>query len=172
MNSETFVKAPSKVCSFTTSVAPPLATAPSVIRACICICIAANYFCCYLIITFKSCWLIALYGGGGDSDGDIGVSSGRIGKDDWWAKRTNPALDSVSDSYSNNKIFVDNSKHSSCPTYTIYWLLIYFSTNYCPKEFLTNIPKKEISTLDISLLDNVITLCGQITRGPIAQAYY
>ena len=77
-----------------------------------------------------------------------------------WAERTNSALDSVSDSYSDDKISIGNSRHSSYSAYTIYWLSVYFSTDYCPKRFLTNTPKKEISTLNTSLLDNITTLYG------------
>ena len=37
------------------------------------------------------------------------------------AKRTDPMLDSVSDSYSEDEeISVGDSRHSSCPAYTVY----------------------------------------------------
>jgi len=58
-----------------------------------------------------------LYNGGGDENND-GVRDGRIGND--CVERTDPALDSASDSYSKEEISVGDSKHSSCPTYTIY----------------------------------------------------
>ena len=90
-------------------------------------------------------WLIS-YGGG--SDGDNGVRGGRVGKDCSWAERTDSALGSVSDLYSNSEISVGDSRPFSCPAYTIYWLLIFFLTNYCPKKCLTNIPKKGMPTLD------------------------
>ena len=32
------------------------------------------------------------------------------------------------------KSSVSNSEHSSCPTYTLYQLLIYCPTNYCPNQ--------------------------------------
>ena len=88
-----------------------------------------------------------VYGGGGDGDSDGDVRGGGVGCD-WWAERTDPALNSTSDSYSELEISVGDSRPSSCPTYTVYWLLIYFPTNYCPKKFLTNIPKKGMPTLD------------------------
>ena len=58
-------------------------------------------------------------GGGGDGDNDGDVRGGGVGCD-WWAKRTNPALDSASDSYSDSEISVGDSRSSSCPTYTVY----------------------------------------------------
>ena len=63
-----------------------------------------------------------VYGDGGDSDGDIGMRGSGMGCDGW-AKRTNPVLDLVSNLYSKLKILVGDSGHSSCSTYTIYWLL-------------------------------------------------
>ena len=88
-----------------------------------------------------------VYGGSDDGDSNGDVRGGGVGCD-WWAERTDPALDLASDSYSDSEISVGDSRPSSCSTYTVYWLLIYFPTNYCPKEFLTNIPKKEMPTLD------------------------
>ena len=74
-----------------------------------------------------SCQLI-VYGGGGDGvfddDDDVG---GRIGGGDCsWAKRTDPVLDSVSDSYFIYEISVGDSRPSSCPAYTVYWLPDYW----------------------------------------------
>ena len=65
-----------------------------------------------------------VYGGGsdGDGDGDIGMRGSGMGCDSW-AERTDLVLDSVSNLYSKLKILVDDSGHSSCSTYTIYWLL-------------------------------------------------
>ena len=53
---------------------------------------------------------------GGDDDADGGVG----GSDCSGVKRTNPALDSVSDPYSVHEISVGGSRPSSCPAYTIY----------------------------------------------------
>ena len=50
-------------------------------------------------------------------------------------------------------------------------VLLICSTYYCSK-ILANIPKKRISKLDIFLLDNTTTLCGQVTREPATQAFY
>ena len=67
-----------------------------------------------------------LYDGSGDDtdddDDDDGVWGGGVGCD-WWAERTDPVLDSASDSYSELEISVGDSGPSSCPTYTVYWLL-------------------------------------------------
>ena len=41
----------------------------------------------------------------------------------------------------------------------------YLSTVLLANEFLTNISKKRISKLDASLLDNVVSLHGQVTKG-------
>ena len=41
-------------------------------------------------------------------------------------------LVSLSNSYSGDEISVGNSKHSSCPTYTVYWLLQLLTTNLYP----------------------------------------
>ena len=50
-----------------------------------------------------------IYKGGGvvdvESNGN-GESGGGIDCDDWWAKRTDPVLDSVSDSYSKLNVFL------------------------------------------------------------------
>ena len=44
-----------------------------------------------------------------------------MGCDCSYAKRTNPALDSVSNPYSEvEEISVGNSGHSSCPAYIVY----------------------------------------------------
>ena len=67
---------------------------------------------------------------------------------DLWAKRTGSILDSVFDLYSNSKISVGGNGHSFYIAYTVYWLLIYFLTNYCPDKCLTNIPKERMPTLD------------------------
>ena len=68
-----------------------------------------------------------VYSGGGDGDGDNGVRGGEVGCD-LWAERTDPALDLVSNLYSELEISVSDSRHSSCPTYTIYWLLFLLTT--------------------------------------------
>ena len=60
-----------------------------------------------------------VYGSGGDGDNDGDVRGGGVGNDGW-AERTDPALNSASDSYSDSKISVGNSGPSSCPTYTVY----------------------------------------------------
>ena len=61
-----------------------------------------------------------MYDSGGDGDRDDGVSSSGVGGGDRWAERTDSMLDLASDSYSDFKISVGNSRPSSCPTYTIY----------------------------------------------------
>jgi len=61
-----------------------------------------------------------VYGGDSDGDNDDGVSGSGVGGGDWSAKRTDPVLDSASDSYSDSEISVGDSGLSSCPTYTIY----------------------------------------------------
>ena len=58
-----------------------------------------------------------MYGGGSDSNGDIRGSGMAC---DLWAKRTNPMLDSASDSYSDSEISVGDSGPSSYSIYTIY----------------------------------------------------
>jgi len=61
-------------------------------------------------------------GGGGDGGEDV------------YSGNTEPALVSVSDSYSEDEIIsVCNSGPSSSPTYTI---TDYLSTGYCPKEIV------------------------------------
>jgi len=52
-----------------------------------------------------------------DSDGGGG---GGVGGDDVYRKRTEPALVSFSDLYSDNKISISDSKPSSCPAYMFY----------------------------------------------------
>ena len=55
-----------------------------------------------------------------------------MGGDDVYNGNAKPVLDSVSDSYSEDKIIlVCDSRPSSSPTYTI---TDYLSTGYCPKE--------------------------------------
>jgi len=68
--------------------------------------------------------------GGGESIGGDGGSSGDVYKG-----KTEPALVSVSDSYSEDKeISVCDSGPSSSPTYTITDYL----SGYCPKENVNN----------------------------------
>ena len=55
-----------------------------------------------------------MYGSG--SDNDNGLRNGGTGKDCSWAERTNPVLDSVSDSYSKLKISIGISGLSLSPT--------------------------------------------------------
>ena len=65
--------------------------------------------------------------GVGDDD-----NGGSEGGDDVYRGRTEPALVSVSDSYSkDDEISVSDSGPSSSPAYTI---TDYLSTDYCPKE--------------------------------------
>ena len=58
------------------------------------------------------------------------------------------------------------------------YLSLYLSTDYLtntsfyPKWTVSNIPKKGISKLGASLLDNTDALCGLITKEPAAQAFY
>ena len=64
----------------------------------------------------------------GEGDVDCG---GGVGGVDVYNGNAKPVLDSVSDSYSEDKIIsVCNSKPSSSPAYTI---TDYLSTGYCPK---------------------------------------
>jgi len=66
--------------------------------------------------------------GEGDVEGGGGVG---VGGDDVYKGSTEPALVSVSDSYSKDKeISVGNSGPSSSPTYT----LTDYLSGYCPKE--------------------------------------
>jgi len=51
----------------------------------------------------------------GDDD-----NSGGVGGDNMYRGRTEPALVSLSDLYSDDKISVSNSRPSSCPPYTFY----------------------------------------------------
>ena len=62
-----------------------------------------------------------------------------------------------------NEISVHNSRPS--------FVLPTHSTDYYSK-ILANIPKKGISKLDVSLLDNTTTLHGQVTRELTAQVFY
>ena len=57
---------------------------------------------------------------------------GGVGGDDVYRGKTEPALVSVSDSYSEDEIIsVCDSGPSSSPTYTV---TDYLSTGYCPKK--------------------------------------
>ena len=57
---------------------------------------------------------------------------GGVGGDDVYRDKTEPALVSVSDSYSEDEIIsVCDSGPSSSPTYTV---TDYLSTGYCPKK--------------------------------------
>jgi len=68
---------------------------------------------------------------GGESIGDADDGGGGVGGEDVYSGRTEPALVSVSDSYSEDKeISVCDSGSSSSPAYTI---TNYLSTGYCPK---------------------------------------
>ena len=65
-------------------------------------------------------------GEGGDDCG------GGVGGEEVYSGNTEPALVSVSDSYSEDEIIsVCGSRPSSSPAYT---LTDYLSTDYCPKE--------------------------------------
>jgi len=76
--------------------------------------------------------MLMLYEGGesmGDGDDDCG---GGEGGEDVYKGKTKPALVSVSDLYSEDKIIsVCGSRPSSSPAYTI---TNYLSIDYCPKE--------------------------------------
>ena len=64
--------------------------------------------------------------------GDDVDSGGGVGGDDVYRGKTEPALVSVSDSYSEDEIIsVCDSGPSSSPTYTT---TNYLSTGYCPKK--------------------------------------
>jgi len=68
---------------------------------------------------------------GGESIGKEDGESGGDGGDDVYRGKTEPALVSVSDSYSEDEeISVCDSGPSSSPAYTI---TDYLSTSYCPK---------------------------------------
>ena len=75
--------------------------------------------------------------------GDGVDSGGGVGGDDVYIGRTEPALVSVSDSYSEDEIIsIRGSGPSSSPTYTI---TDYLSTGYCPKKKCIRFcPKKDI----------------------------
>ena len=61
-----------------------------------------------------------------------GDGGGGVGGDDVYRGKTEPALVSVSNLYSEDEvIFVCDSGPSSSPTYTI---TDYLSTGYCPKK--------------------------------------
>ena len=53
----------------------------------------------------------------GDGDNNAG---GDVGSDDVYNRRVEPVLVSLSNSYSKDKISVGDSRHSFCPTYTVY----------------------------------------------------
>jgi len=73
---------------------------------------------------------------GGESMGNEDNGGGGNGGDDIYNGRTEPALVSVSDSYSKDKeISVRDSGPSSSPAYTI---TDYLSTGYCPKKNVCN----------------------------------
>ena len=57
-----------------------------------------------------------------------------MGSDEIYRGRAELVLVSLSDSYSDNKISVDNSRFSFCPAYMFYFY-------YCLKEFC---PKKDV----------------------------
>ena len=64
--------------------------------------------------------------------GDIDDGGSGVGGEDVYSGKTEPALVSVSDSYSKDKeISVCDSGPSSSPAYTV---TDYLSTGYCPKE--------------------------------------
>ena len=69
---------------------------------------------------------------GGESIGDDKIDGGGgVGGEDVYSGKTEPALVSVSDSYSKDKeISVCDSRPSSSPAYII---TDYLSTGYCPK---------------------------------------
>ena len=70
----------------------------------------------------------------GNSNDNSG--SGNGGKD-VYKRRAEPVLVSLSDLYlDNDSISVGNNQYSSCPVYTIYWLLL--STDYCPKGIVND----------------------------------
>ena len=75
--------------------------------------------------------MLMLYEGGESmKSGDDGCGGGEGGEDVYKGK-TEPALVSVSDSYSEDEIIsVCGSRPSSSPAYT---LTDYLSTDYCPK---------------------------------------
>ena len=61
------------------------------------------------------------------------IGDGDDGGENVYSRSTEPVLVSLSNLYSDNeRISVDNSRPSSCSTYTI--LLTTSSTDYCPKE--------------------------------------
>ena len=63
--------------------------------------------------------------------GDVDNGGGGVGGEDVYSGRTEPALVSVSDSYSKDEeISVCDSRSSSSPAYTI---TDYLSTGYCTK---------------------------------------
>ena len=128
----TFAAFPLKMASFATSMWDPtldLAASPpappcTASRACIWTCIATNCSCCCLMISCKFTWLILYWGresiGEGDDEG-----GGGDGSKDVYSGKAEPVLVSLSDLYSDeDRIFsVGNSRSSSCPAYTVYWLL-------------------------------------------------
>ena len=81
------------------------------------------------MISCKFTWLILYWGresiGKGDDKG-----GGGDGSEDVYNGKVEPVLVSLSDLYSDkDRIFsVGNSKSSSYPTYTVYWLLLSLPT--------------------------------------------
>jgi len=73
---------------------------------------------------------------GGESIGDVDdEGGGGVGGDDVYKGKTEPALVSVSDSYSEDEIIsICDSRPSSSPAYTT---TDYLSTGYCPSEMYT-----------------------------------
>ena len=68
--------------------------------------------------------------------GDVDDGGGGVRGEDVYSGRTEPALVSVSDSYSKDEeISVCDSRSSSSPAYTI---TDYLSTGYCPKGNVNN----------------------------------
>ena len=81
--------------------------------------------------------------------------------------KTEPALVSVSDSYSEDEeISVSDSRPSASPAYTI---TDYLSTDYCPKEMYAILTQEGRSTLSRVLRTPTIPLRRQVTRGLVAQ---
>jgi len=62
-----------------------------------------------------------------DNDNDGG---GGMGSDEMYRGRVEPVLVLLSDSYSDNKISVGDSRSSSCPAYMFYFY-------YCLEEYYT-----------------------------------
>ena len=136
---ETFNEVLSNTCSFATSVltTTTIAISPSIplfASAWSWAYIAVSYSYCCLIIVYKLYWLI-LYSSGGNSISKAGDNngSGGIGGYNFWTKRTNPTLDSVSDLYSELDITLFIGASSTLLVYLIlftnYLYINYFSKN-------------------------------------------